>query len=107
MTALIVYTVAAFGLAYIAGHSVITRYLRELLWEAGEVAPITRWLVMLVECPACLGFWLGLLAGALGFTPEPVSIRTAFAFALYTAGSNFLLGKLTGIMPSQSQPTLE
>ncbi len=95
----LLYVFAAFGFAYVVGHSVISRTAREALWEAGEVAPITRWLVMLVECPACLGFWTGLVAGLVsGWRSR------AILLAFFTSGTNLVLATFTGIMPAQSQP---
>lgn len=57
------------------------------------------WIVTLMECPACLGFWIGLFAGIIYY---PTAFE-AMAGAFYTAGSNFLLARLTGIMPDPSK----
>lgn len=57
------------------------------------------WLVTLIECPACLGFWFGLAAGLI-HTPSAFG---AIAGALYTSGANFLLGRATGIMGDPAQ----
>ena len=84
---LIVWTVSALGVAYIAGHSYITKKFRETMFD---FIPIV---VMLLECPACLGFWLGFFFGLVlgGFA-------NAITLACYTAGSNFILAKFTGLM---------
>ena len=100
--ALFIYTIAAFGCAYVLGHSVASRRVREILWAAGAIAPMWRWLVMLIECPACLGFWIGwaVWIATLSLWPiEPPWYLAGTAGAFYTAGSNFLLGRLTGLMP--------
>jgi hypothetical protein len=100
--ALFIYTIAAFGCTYVLGHSVASRHVREVLWEAGAIAPMWRWLVMLIECPACLGFWIGLFVGgacAPLWPGENPLILAAVIGAFYTSGSNFLLGRLTGLMP--------
>lgn len=154
---LLAFTVAAFGFAYVAGHSVITRPLRT--WIAGEprarcpICGVTRpasWaietedqgiavcsgtdeddaheraqfqlgynspvrgaIVTLLECPACLGWWTGLIAGVIALVivslafnvwPAAASARVVWALgplalAFYTAGSNYLLGRATGLMP--------
>lgn len=100
MSRLIFYTLSTFGLAYILGHSVITKNTREALFALGSTFPPLRWFVLLLECPACLGFWIGLVAGLLISEAEGVRyLLAAFAFACYTAGANFVLGKLTGLMP--------
>jgi len=103
----IIWTVAAFGAAYVLGHSIATQRLREILYgpvdrdgdgEVSEPIPprstLRRIPVMLLECPACLGFWLGLGAGFFicGSNPDAVIILIS---AFYTAGSNFILAKLT------------
>jgi len=99
----IIWTVAAFGAAYVLGHSNITRGIREVIHgpispeelDKGEIQ-ITprRFPVMLLECPGCAGWWLGLGAGFFicGSNPDAVIILIS---AFYTAGSNFILSKLT------------
>jgi len=90
----IIWSISAFGAAYVLGHSVATQRLRELIW--GDSA-IRRFPVMLLECPSCLGFWLGLGAGFFicGSNPDAVIILIS---AFYTAGSNFILAKLTKLV---------
>lgn len=83
---LIVYVVAAFGLAYIVGHSKISLPVRE--WIARTKL---AWFLELIECPACLGFWIGLVASFFLGT-------NWFVWALFTSGSNFLLGKFSGLI---------
>jgi hypothetical protein len=146
---LFVWTIVAFGIAYVVGHSVISRPLR--VWIAGpEVArcpvcgdtlearfdgatcegpaddhgvPVAAakhtptemvlvtsvgwrfWLVSLLECPACLGWWLGFAAGlafVLAGGPGHLGLLP-LAGAFYTAGANFLLGRASGLMPDPNQ----
>jgi hypothetical protein len=96
---LFVYTVAAFGLAYVLGHAVITQGIREALYQRGA---LLAWLVILLECPACCGFWTGWFASLVFMVPpwdlSWPSLRVAGAAALYTAGSNFLLGRATKLV---------
>jgi hypothetical protein len=94
---LVIYVFVMFGLAYIVGHSVISRPLREWLakWHTAG------WLLTLIECPACFGFWEGVVAALLILTPGligDVFFMNVIAWALFTSGSNFLLAKLTGLM---------
>lgn len=97
ITNVIIYAVAAFGLAYILGHAVISQGAREALWERGNAA---RAIVMLLECPACCGFWIGLIVGAMDFVFYDVHdmARRGFLAACFTAGSNFILGRLTKLV---------
>lgn len=95
MTELIFYTIAAFGLAYILGHSSIS--LAPRTWLASKSA----WLTELLECPACLGFWIGLF-WALPYWGL-ADWRHFLAYPVYTAGANFLLGRLTRLI--ESEPT--
>ena len=84
------YLLAAFGVAFTVGHSEITLGAREALDRRGIVA---RWVVRLMECPACLGFHLGwIYALAVGSEFHPVTL------AFLTCGSNFILGRLTGLI---------
>lgn len=58
---------AAFGIAWVLGHSKITLAFR--YWLGGSVAEnkppkfgrFGYWAISLIECPACLGFWTGLI----------------------------------------------
>lgn len=101
MTGILMYVVTVFGLAYVIGHSVITKRPRELLFEFGSVFPPAVWLVLLLECPACLGFWTGLIIGLVWPASYIVILAPwpAVTLAFFTAGSNFLLGRATGLMP--------
>jgi hypothetical protein len=107
--ALLVYTVAALGAGYIVGFSRISAPLRVRLAgnvydDDGEpVVPWRYWTLSLLECPACLGWWIGLAAGtawALTAGGPGAPWLPPLAGAFYTAGSNFLLARLTGLMPS-------
>ena len=103
--ALLFYTVAAFGLAYILGHAQISLGIRTRLFD---LCWPTKWLVELVECPACfgthLGFWFGVLAPAawtIAIIPVPLPLNWLTAgvwLGLYTAGAGFLLGRATGLI---------
>jgi hypothetical protein len=94
---LLVFTVAAFGLAYIVGHSKISLLPREAL--AKSTNPIAVVFLLLIECPACLGFWIGgvsavvWLGGIHGY-----DLTYVLLMALYTSGSNFILGRVTGLI---------
>lgn len=99
---LFVYIFAAFGLSYILGHSVATRRIRELLWFdqwlGTRFLATRRGFVTLLECPACLGAWVGLAAALLGLVPFETRWNVLI-WALFTAGSNYTLARLTGLMP--------
>jgi hypothetical protein len=102
LTAVLVYAVAAFGFAFIVGHSRISLPARALMQTVGErLLPIAalpfRFVLMLIECPACLGFWEG-LAYALAFHP---SWASWWELALFTSGSNFLLGRFSRLIPDE------
>lgn len=110
---LIVYLISTFGLAYVLGHSKITQRAREVAFDLGfykrnvrvetaggsvtgyqpTIFPL-RWLVMLVECPACLGFWVGLACGWRLFHV----FSTAVVLGFFTCSTNFMLGRWTGII---------
>lgn len=118
----IVYTLAAFGLAFIISFSKISLPIRE--WIAPQIperrgtfgdysaspapfAAARTWLLALLECPACLGFWTGVAAvlldrytgilAAFTMTSWPVPLAAIF-LALYTCATNFILGSITKLI---------
>lgn len=99
-----VYVVAAFGLAYIVGHARITFPFRLVLGGDETTKPavpvLGPFFIEMLECPACFGFWEGLLAGAL-WVPGPKTL-SAFAWCVAlgcaTSGTNFILGRITRLI---------
>lgn len=89
-------TIAVFGFCFIVGSSKISYGPRRMMYDRGGLPG--RIFVMLIECPSCLGFWIGLLAGGL----HPPQGFGRFSFALlmgcYMSGANFILGKITGLI---------
>lgn len=116
MMGLFFYTVAAFGLAYIVGHSVISLPLRIAVDPGQELRgpkdALRAWFLMLIECPACFGFWTGLFTGMLYaaadgdlYPREGALAKFMFAagLALYTTGSNFVLARFTNLIPAPTK----
>lgn len=83
---------AAFGVAWAVGHSRASRGLREWIFER------TPLFVDLLECPGCLGFYLGFAFGLWELHTFTGALFLGFA----TVGSNVILGRLTGVMPTES-----
>ena len=101
MLELLLYTVASFGLAFVIGHSKISRPFRLLLGPTSDRQVVRHWLIMLLECPACLGFWFGLayaLATDFMFGFPLRGWGAILGLALYTCGANFLLAALSGLL---------
>lgn len=107
MINLIFYVFVAFGLAYVVGHSAISKSIREKIFDSGLTfqSRLRRILVDLLECPACFGFWTGVVVALLGWTPLDVAIFSgsgSFLFTivwgLFTAGSNLTLAKITKLI---------
>jgi len=101
--ALVFYTFAIFGSAYVIGHSAITLPLRE--WISRSPSSLAAVFLALVECPACLSAWLGLFSGlaalyyaAATFAAWP-SWAVPLAFAFYSAGTSYVLARVTGLIP--------
>lgn len=116
------YILTAFGLAFVVGYAKISLPFREWLTAQVEVRDalgfyskreprfvgVRRWLLELLQCPACLGVWVGGVfalvdpaffgaASALGLNHLPVEVLS-LVFGLATAASNFILGALTGLI---------
>jgi len=105
MTGLLLYSVACFGVSFAIGHSQISLPFRKLLNPTKVIGPIgviRAFLVALVECPPCLGFWCGL---AYGFAFRPswaesfyVTDKGVIELALYSCGSNLILARVVGLI---------
>lgn len=140
---LVLFFLAAAGLAFILGHSKITLGVRYMLggvhatylgenalnerqleelraervkagkdpdWEVQPLIPyVGPFLVALVECPGCLGWWIGATTGwivpeLLRYTAPNISLLTDSTFGLgvvlglATAATNMLIGKVMGVV---------
>ena len=101
--ALLVYTVSAFGLAYIVGHSKISLPFRQAWADTsmnvtGVSYALRTFILDLVECPACFGFWIGLGAAIYGVVSGSYPHVFLFVLPLYTSGSNYIIGRMTGLI---------
>lgn len=122
MIALVFYFAAAFGAAYIVGHARVSLGVRTALAEQRwhPTWPLTLTFVELLECPACFGTWFGFFVGIARHELVPLvptlppgqlgEAITATAsgvwLALATAGSNYILARLTRLVPpmAHSEP---
>lgn len=102
---LLIYTLAAFGFAYVIGHAKISLPIRTLLQpeesDKSLFAVLRWWILMLLECPACVGFWLGYWTAAFYpaiFRPHLgifVGIPFCLVVALFTCGTNFVISRFS------------
>lgn len=109
------YVFASFGAAFVLGYSKITLPLRMFLHGASEpptyhwgrraIAFSARWFLALLECPACVAFWLGVAAA---FTPIALAIplsAPAHVLAPFLGFANLgavlSLGLLTGLIRAE------
>ena len=87
------YCLTAFGLAFVVGQSKISLPFRVALAKAG---PVGLFLVELLECPGCFGFWCGI---AYSFTAHgrgltlwaPPLWAGTIALGLFTCATNMVL----------------
>lgn len=104
--ALVFWSFVAFGVAYVVGHSKISLAWRNPLMVAriGAKSPGSRALagvvLTLIECPACLGFWEGLVGYHLGqrWLVPPDLVLPAASFAFFTLVTNLILARVTGLL---------
>ena len=95
-----IYFAAAFGLAFIVGHSQISLPIRVLVHRMGALG---RFVVELLECPACFGFWTGFFWVVVpGSSMLPVLLPTgrlgwALVLGCATSGVNFFLANYSGL----------
>lgn len=99
MIPLFLYFAAAFGFAFAVGHSEITYGFR-LSLSKFEDHTLAWWFLKLLECPPCLGFWIGLISAASGLVVPPSFsfLPGVFVLAFATVGVNLLLGRWTGLV---------
>lgn len=120
MIELIIYSGAAFGLAYVLGYSKISLPIRVLIEPVQDGMKVQGtgarlfWaarmmLLALLECPACLGWHCGFVTAYLlrghiyfltGFLDAPTFVAM-LALAFFTSGSNFILGRVTGLIEKE------
>lgn len=94
--ALAVYTLAAFGLAFVLGFAEITVAARDWLMKKGVVL---QWFVKLLECPACVGFHIGLWYALVASPEFMVTLKGGpVELAFFTAATNFVIGRSTGLI---------
>jgi len=76
------------GAAWVIADSKLSLPLR--IWIVKRVG-FEGWAIKLLECPACLSFWLGVAAG--GFMR--MGFFGAIAFGLFACGLSFILAAFT------------
>lgn len=97
------YLLAAFGLAFVVGQSRISLPFRIAIAPDGQPKTVggslRGLLVDLLECPGCLGVWIGVSAWAYGLTLGlPLKHwELLAALPLLTCASNFILASITGV----------
>jgi hypothetical protein len=114
---LLFFLAGAFGLAYIVGHSTISLPFRRWLGGTpelpptetspgmpavpGALGPVGDFLCEMLECPACFGFWIGLVGGSALFfdaVPWPQRLGWSFWLGCVTSGHNFMMGRWTRLI---------
>lgn len=120
MLLILFYSMVAFGVAYCIGASKISLMWRTPLAAAAKVGAeagvkppqfvggmIAFFLLTLIECPACTGFWLGVgfarLEAAREFLPGSLW-TTAWLWGFWTVASNLILARLAGISAQEGEP---
>lgn len=95
MVGLLTWTISAFALSWAAADAKISLPFRTFL-EAGADAKAlgAGVLLMLVECVACSGFWVGLIGQLVGIAPFSNCVSAGF----FTCGSNLLIAKWLGML---------
>lgn len=103
LVSLVAYLLGAFGVVFVVGFSGISLPMRKAiapkhLLSWGDL--FRQWLISLLECPACLGFWIGLCWGLTD--PKWVAghhrLVSMVLCAFATSGGMFLLGRWTGLI---------
>ena len=97
---LLIYAITVFGFEYIVGRSVISQFPREIYADVFQKSNIALFLLALIECPACLGFWIGLIVALKWplYAASLIASDSVLLFAIFTSGTSLILGKLTRVM---------
>lgn len=97
---LLIYALAAYGLWYVVGRARVSRRAREAIAPLAppsplsvfrRVHPLRYWLVALVECPACFGYWTGSILGGYIFRSFGHWLLVSVAMSFLTVSTNLLL----------------
>ena len=99
---LAIYCLMAFGISFVLGFSHISLPVRVALAKAGNIG---GWCVRLLECPGCLGFWVGAVAYiVLPWMPKYAALLTEnklvglLVLAFFTVASNLILSLQFGLI---------
>lgn len=76
-----------------------------------DIDRVEPFLLQLIECPACFGWWIGFFTGLIlecfpllhpshARWQLAAALLLPFVLAFYTAGTNYLLGRATGLIQS-------
>lgn len=72
MTELLQWTFMVVGITYLITEATVLSTLRVALVQAMPWFNLAAFVAALIYCPACIGFWVGVALGALGWWPyEP------------------------------------
>lgn len=105
-TEFVLFAFAAFGLSYVLGHSTLSYPFRDSVYNfamrkttqgLGGVALIrwiALWFIKLIECPACLSFWIGFAFARY----DGASWINAFGFGLSLCGTSLTLALTSGLI---------
>ena len=104
LVSLIAVTFATFGFAYIVGYSQISFPFRVWLGRPQKAAKrsakmygLRRYLVDLLQCPACISFHVGLWLLLAAFMLGLFSWNLVF-LPLYLTGTSYILAKYTELI---------
>lgn len=102
MISLLIFTLAVFGATFCIGASKISLPFRTWLAPDNEATGlrffVRRWLIALVECPACTSFHLGWLSVLLGVAPICFhGVGGVVIASFYCCATSLLLARLAGL----------
>lgn len=99
----VIHVLAFFGASYILGHSKISLPFREMLVRS----KVGAFVVELLECPACSAVHFSWILTAFGPSLFPRTFWGFLGGACFFAATSFILGRVTGIIPSAQRDFFE